>query len=203
MVLLAALRSPAFRPPFLLRDFNAFYCAGAAIDRGADPYRAEPLGTCERRPRPPAFAQGTAGLAVPAPLPPYALAPFALVARLPYLWAGTVWSLATVVAFGLAAAAIRRVSGVSTAAVIAAFALGGAYAALCLGQVAPFATAGISLAALFLTQGRERLAVVPPAAPRSFSPSRPNCAPNRRPKSSTCCWPRIASPPPKRRAWRR
>ena len=35
------------------------------------------------------------------------------------------------------------------------------------------------------------------------SPSRPNCARNRRPKSSTCCSPKIASRPPKRPATRR
>ena len=42
-----------------------------------------------------------------------------------------------------------------------------------------------------------------PAARRPCSPSRPNCARNRRPKSSTCCSPKIASRPPKRRARRR
>ena len=41
---------------------------------------------------------------------------------------------------------------------------------------------------------RPRRRSLPPLRdPRS--PSRPNCAPNRRPKSSTCCSPRIASPP--------
>ncbi|MGB8204982.1 MAG: hypothetical protein WCE83_09910, partial [Candidatus Baltobacteraceae bacterium] len=45
LALLAALASPSLRPPAVLRDFNAFYCAGASIDRGADPYRAEPLGS--------------------------------------------------------------------------------------------------------------------------------------------------------------
>jgi hypothetical protein len=34
-----------------------------------------------------------------------------------------------------------------------------------------------------------------PAAPTPFSPSRRNCGPNRRKESSSCCWPRIASPP--------
>ena len=30
-----------------LYDFADFYCAGSAIDRGADPYRYEPLHRCE------------------------------------------------------------------------------------------------------------------------------------------------------------
>jgi hypothetical protein len=164
LALLAALASPSLRPPAVLRDFNAFYCAGASIDRGADPYRAEPLGSCERAPRPPAFAQGTPGLAIPAPLPPYALAPFALLARLPYLWAGALWSLAILLCTGLTVGAMRRLTALPLSGLVAAFALGGAYAALALGQVAPVATAGVALAALFLSQGRDRAAALAAAA---------------------------------------
>ncbi len=164
LALLAALANPKLAPPAVLRDFDAFYCAGAAIDRGADPYLAEPLGTCERAPRPAAFARGTPWLAVPAPLPPYALAPFALLARLPYVWAGALWSLAILLCTGLAVAAMRRLTSLPLAGLIALFALGGAYAALALGQVAPVATAGVALAALFLSQGRDRAAALAAAA---------------------------------------
>src|ERR1700686_3270147 len=81
---------PETRPSALMRDFNAFYCAGAALGQGADPYRAEPLGSCERGPRPAWLNRGIPNLAAPAPLPPYALAPFTTLARLPYEWAAAI-----------------------------------------------------------------------------------------------------------------
>jgi hypothetical protein len=160
LALMTALATPSLLPRSVLRDFDAFYCAGASIDRGVDPYRAEPLGTCERAPRPAGFARGTPWLAVPAPLPPYALAPFALLARLPYLWAGALWSLLLVGCTGLTIGAMRRLTALPVSGLIAAFALGGAYAALTLGQIAPVATAGVALAALFLSQGRDRAAAL-------------------------------------------
>jgi hypothetical protein len=153
-----ALLVPSVRPNFLLRDFNAFYCAGYAIDHGADPYRAEPLGACERRPRPEGFAAGTAGLAMPAPLPPYALAPFAMLARLPYLAAGALWTMLLLAALALAVLAMRRLTDLPWPALVAAYALTGAYAGLSLGQVAPLAAAAIALAALFAARGCDRAA---------------------------------------------
>src|SRR5579871_3197090 len=74
------------QPNYLLGDFRAFYCAGAAIDAGADPYRMQPLLGCEAAT---AAAAGTPevkyGVAVPAPLPPHALLPFAALSRLPFV----------------------------------------------------------------------------------------------------------------------
>ncbi len=152
------LARPETRPSALLRDFNAFYCAGAAIDRGADAYRAEPLGACERTPRPAAFGQGMANLAMPAPLPPYALAPFALLARLPYGPAATLWALILLAAFTLTVGAMQRLTGLPLPAVIAAFALVDGFASIALGQVAPFAIAAVAFAALLTEQGRDRAA---------------------------------------------
>ena len=81
-----------------LIDFRAFYCAGAALDAGADPYRAEPLRSCEVAAWE-AFPAGYPEVAVPAPLPGYALTPFALLARLPYGVAAALWECALVAAF--------------------------------------------------------------------------------------------------------
>src|ERR1700681_1767086 len=78
---------PEARPSALMRDFNAFYCAGAALDRGADPYRAEPLGSCERAPRPAWLNRAIPNLSTPAPLTSDALASFAALARPPYVFA--------------------------------------------------------------------------------------------------------------------
>lgn len=162
---LAAFAPPAFglqgaSPGGLLRDFNAFYCAGDSLGRGADPYREEPLASCERRPKPAPLLQGTRGLAMPAPLPPYALAPFVLLARLPYALAATLWTLFLTGCLAATIAALRRLTGLPSLVVTAALILGDGYAAMCLGQIAPVAVAAIALAALLLAGERDELAAV-------------------------------------------
>src|SRR5271163_3337629 len=65
-------------------DFRGPYCAGTALDAGLDPYRIGPIQDCQRA------ALAVSGLRTSelhvlyAPLPPYALAPFALLAKLPF-----------------------------------------------------------------------------------------------------------------------
>lgn len=63
-----------------LRDFRAFYCGGHVLMMGSDPYRVQPLLACENT----VVAGSESGVAIPAPLPGYALATFALFALLPY-----------------------------------------------------------------------------------------------------------------------
>jgi len=148
----------ALAPRGLLRDFDAFYCAGDALGSGSDPYRAEPLGACERRPKPAIFRPGTPGLAMPAPLPPYALGPFVLLARLPFVAAASVWSLLLLASIALTVFALRRLTRLPLVPLVASVALIDGYAPLCLGQIAPLAVAGIALAAMLLHEGRERSA---------------------------------------------
>jgi len=149
---------PATRPSGVLRDFNAFYCAGSALVQGADPYRAEPLGTCERVPQPAPLGAGRAGLSVPAPLPPYALLPFALLAHLPYPVAAVTWGIVLLAALAVTIIAMRRACGLPLAAVVAAFVLGDGYASICLGQLAPIAVAGLALATMFANERRDAAA---------------------------------------------
>src|SRR5271163_2268929 len=151
---------PDARPGPLWRDFNAFYCAGDALRNHADPYRAEPLGSCERRTRPRAFEGGTPGLAMPAPLPPYALATFIPLAFLPFTVAGIVWSLLSLGALVVTVISLRRASGLPVAALTAAFILSDGYVSLCLGQIAPLAIAMLALATMFVAEGRDRLAAI-------------------------------------------
>jgi len=157
-IVLVALVVPSTRPAGLLRDFNAFYCAGQALDRGADPYRAEPLGSCERVPKPPPLLSIGPGLAMPAPLPPYALGPFAILARLPFVAAAALWTLALALCVAIAVLCLQRLTGLPTATLAFAFLLGDGYAALALGQVAPVAVAAIALCALMLAEGRDEIA---------------------------------------------
>ncbi len=160
---------PQTRPGGLLRDFNAFYCAGAALARGADPYRAEPLGACERSPRPAWLSRTQVGLAVPAPLPPYALAPFALIARLPYAVAGALWTVILLGALGATGLALRRATSLPWLIIWAALALGDGYAAITLGQIAPVSIAALAIAMLLLERDRDELAAVA-AAVATFEP---------------------------------
>ncbi len=158
LIVLAALAVPSLRPSGLLRDFDAFYCAGTALRAGADPYRAEPLGTCERTPKPPPLLRGSPGLAMPAPLPPYALAPFEVLAAVPYVAAGLLWTAAGIASVAIAVWAMRRITGLPVEALVATFALTDGYASLALGQVAPVAVAAIALAAMLLFEGRDEAA---------------------------------------------
>jgi hypothetical protein len=155
---LIAVFVPATRPTGLLRDFDAFYCAGQVLDAGGDPYRAEPLGDCERVAKPEPLLTGSANLAMPAPLPPYALAPFVALARLPYALAGIAWTLLLALAVAVTVAALRALTGLPIAVLAFGFVLGDAYASLALGQIAPIAVAAIAVAAWLLAAGRDELA---------------------------------------------
>ncbi|MBD5656459.1 MAG: DUF2029 domain-containing protein, partial [Candidatus Eremiobacteraeota bacterium] len=150
-----AIVRPGVRPAGLMRDFNAFYCAGRAIAHRADPYRTEPLGSCERERKPAPLLTGATALVMPAPLPPYALLPFVVLARLPYVASAIVWGCAILLAVGIAALALRRATGMPLAPLLGALALTDGFASLCLGQIAPIAVAAIAVAAMFLKQRRD------------------------------------------------
>ncbi len=65
-----------------LYDFQDFYCAGEAVDRHADPYRYEPLHSCEHRVNQSDAYRRDPNRIVPAPIPPYDLPAFELAARI-------------------------------------------------------------------------------------------------------------------------
>ncbi len=160
-ILLAVALGPAswqLRPSGLMRDFNAFYCAGKAVAEHADPYLAEPLGTCERMPKPWGLNQQIPHLSMPAPLPPYALAPFALLAHLPYGAAVLAWLAISLACVLSTAWALRALTGLPLAGTIASLALVDGLAAMSQGQVVPVAVAGIAGAAWALSRERYALA---------------------------------------------
>jgi hypothetical protein len=130
------------------QSFKAFYCAGAAVKDRQNPYLVEPLRSCERRVAPSALP---AGYVEPAPLPGYALIPFAALAMLPPKPAAEVFVLALVIAVVLAAYALAEVLPVARAGLLLAFAplalLNVAY-----GEIAPIALAGICTAAYAISR---------------------------------------------------
>ena len=158
LLALAFALDPKTRPANVLTDFSAFYCAGAALNRGADPYLAEPLGACERAPAPGWLSRSQPALAIPAPLPPYALAAFRPFATLPYAAAAFAWWAVLSAALACTALALRRATGLPWAAVVGAIALGDGYVGLALGQIAPVAIAAVAVALWLLESEREAAA---------------------------------------------
>jgi hypothetical protein len=162
MIALAALSfvltSPRYPRGSWPIDFHAFYCAGAAVADRADPYRTEPLRTCENASR--GFAPGHGvQFAIPAPLPGYALAPFVLLSRFPYLVAASLWTAILLASLALTVAALRFLCDLRVETILAALLLQGAYA-IYLGQIVPIVCAATVLAAFFLTRGRDRAAAL-------------------------------------------
>ena len=139
-------------------DFRAFYCAGVAIDVGRDPYRTQPMWGCQRD------VLRSYGLIIddrhvlPAPLPPYGLALFALIARLPFSAASPMWLLLGIGAVITTIAAVQRLSRLSLAVTALSLIAAEGWASLVIGQVVPFVVCALAAAALALRERRYGLA---------------------------------------------
>jgi len=142
-----------------LYDFADFYCAGAALDRGEDPYRYEPLHRCEHSVNNSAAFRDDPQRVIPAPLPPYDFLPWMLAARSSFPVARTVAALAIV------AAVVAAVAGLWLLAIpldVAALALvlPAGYVLLNAGQVVPFALVALVFCGVALARRRDALAGV-------------------------------------------
>jgi hypothetical protein len=142
-----------------LYDFADFYCAGAALDRGADPYRYEPLHSCEHAVNESAAYRADPGRVVPAPLPPYDFPPLMLAARLSFANARVVAAIAIATAVALSIWGLALVSGRLDVAALALI-LPAGYVLLNAGQVVPFALAALVFSGVALARGSHRLAGV-------------------------------------------
>jgi Glycosyltransferase family 87 len=131
------------------QSFKAFYCAGAAVLERRDPYRVEPLRTCEHRVSPVPLP---AGHVEPAPLPGYAMVPFALLATLPPKTAAYAFALALAVATLLSALCLAAVLRASPTAVLIAF-MPLTLLNVTYGEIPPLAVLGVCMAAYFLRKG--------------------------------------------------
>jgi len=155
--LLALTRAVPFPARTLLYDYRAFACAGRITGTTGDPYRAEPLRTCEHRSGLLAGRKDLARLAVPAPLPGYALAPFALLGRLPDAAGAVLWILLSLLGAVLAIRSLTVLGRARARIVWLVLALPLAVA-LALGQLVPLALGALCLAALAVERGRFGLA---------------------------------------------
>lgn len=139
-----------------LYDFADFYCAGAALDTGADPYRYEPLHRCEHAVDTGAIYRNDPARVTPAPLPPYDFPPFMLAARLNY---ATARQLAAVAIAGAVIATIIAMGAlVPLEAAALALLLPAGYVLLNAGQVVPFALLALVLCGVALARGRNAIA---------------------------------------------
>ncbi|GAC1585414.1 MAG: hypothetical protein NVS3B7_20440 [Candidatus Elarobacter sp.] len=103
--------SPAKRLIHTGTDFTAFYCAGEVVRQRGDPYRVEPLRTCEQRLN--ALPDRPRWFLTPVPFPGYALAAFAVLSLLPFETAHLLYIYVLFVAVGVTAWALARVTGFS------------------------------------------------------------------------------------------
>jgi Glycosyltransferase family 87 len=148
------LLNPLNRPTYLMGDFRAFYCAGAAIAHGANPYLEEPLRGCEATAGPPAEPAFLKPVALPAPLPPYALLLFVPFALLPFPLAAALYGALLIAAMTAATALFARVTGASGVLLDVAFAAITATVTYYVGQPVPLVFLALAGAGLFARGGR-------------------------------------------------
>lgn len=142
-----------FGEPFV--DFHAFYCAGAALDAGADPYREHPLHECEA-----ALSIATIHATVPAPFPGFVLALFGLLARLPFASALLCWELAAILALAFTVVLAARLTKASLTASAITLGFPGVMLALTVGQLTTFVVLAVIASAALLQSRRPRAAGV-------------------------------------------
>jgi hypothetical protein len=139
-----------FSSSTLLSDFRAFYCAAQLQSRGVDPYRQEPLYRCESAATAAVLWRASGNVTDPVPLPPYTIAAFVPLQRLPFAAAALVWTGILICGWAMVVIALRRVTGYSWTVLFACLFFA-AMMSISLGQIAPLAIAAICLAALLLS----------------------------------------------------
>ncbi len=135
-----------------VQPFAAFYCAGKALASGRDPYRIEPLRTCEQRL--PSYHYDSRNAVEPAPLPPYVLVLFVPLAKIPFVSAFCLWLVVLVGALAFAAFALTRLTGLHPALVVGTLLLTAGYANVVQGELPPLTIAALSAAALCAERSR-------------------------------------------------
>jgi hypothetical protein len=144
-------------------DLPEFYCAGNVLDSGHDPYRYEPMRTCEHGiVTSPSFRANRA-MAMPAPQPPYDFPALMALATFSYPVARALWSLGILAALALASFALWRL-GMPLGAVVAALILSAGFEEMDAGQVVPFAFVALTVCGWMLAGRRDALAGVFAAA---------------------------------------
>jgi hypothetical protein len=133
-------------------DFLPFYCGGRAIAMRQNPYLTQPLWDCERNAIPVDDPRRDKML-IPAPLPPYALAFFALFAPLSFQAASLLWALINAVLIALTAVLLVRTMSFSLPIVLLALVPSEATLSIMLGQTVPIVLFALCVAAIAAQRG--------------------------------------------------
>jgi hypothetical protein len=140
-----------------LYDFGDFYCAGAALDRGASPYLYEPLHRCEHAINAAPAYRDDPRRVVPAPLPPYDFPPLMLAAQSQFALARSV-AVAAILAAVLLSMAGLALCGIRLDVAALALVLSAGFVLLNAGQVVPFALAALVFCGVALVRQHDGLA---------------------------------------------
>jgi len=139
-------------------NWHVWYCGAEAVTQHRDPYRVEPLRTCEHRLRGPAFEQAWA--VIPMPLPGYSLALLWPLLKLPFLVGKTVWIALALAALLASAWFSARLTRLSFPAVVLIFAPTVGVLNVIYGGLEPLGILALCAAAFALERNRPALAGV-------------------------------------------
>jgi hypothetical protein len=132
---------------WVMDDFKAFYCAGSALRSRESPYDSSAIGACEARPVPRPLFTARSGFALPAPLPGYAIVPFALLAALPFPDAALLWLIVLAASAAAAFWLLARLGLGDAWRSAVVFAVPLIAISFTVGEVVPVAFLGVALAA--------------------------------------------------------
>ena len=141
--------------PALHVDTNAFYCGARVLASGADPYRFQPLHTCEAQNLPMGRTE-----VVPMPLPPFAVAMLFPLSLLPFSAANFVWLLLILLSASVIVLALVNLTGLPAGLVGVLVAAGTLVEPLANGAMAPLPIALLCAAAIALTRSRYIVAAI-------------------------------------------
>ncbi|HZZ63982.1 MAG TPA: hypothetical protein VFE17_00660 [Candidatus Baltobacteraceae bacterium] len=130
-------------------DFRAFYCAGAVARNGGDPYRSEPLHTCEREQTDATLSFFARDIVLPAPLPAYDIGALSLISRLPFSIASKVWTILLLLTVAGSAVALAYLAKAPLSAVTPVLWLSLGITSVCLGELIPLCVLSVLLAAIY------------------------------------------------------
>jgi hypothetical protein len=129
-------------------DFRAFYCAGKTLASGMDPYRVEPITGCQAAFLAASRLNFNPQHALFAPLPPYAIAPFAILSAMPSRVATALWLTISIVAIVFSVQLLVRLTALPAWACTASLLVSDGWASLVNGQLVPVVLAAILYTAL-------------------------------------------------------
>jgi hypothetical protein len=141
----------------LFGDYRAFWCAANVLVHGGNPYQSVPLVLCERTAMPWHLYSALPNTAVPAPLPPYAIAAFVPLAAIPYAASCIVFMAILLTCTAACAVLASRLFAVPAIVPACAFALPAVYLWLPYGEIVPIALAAALFSIAMLRAGRPTL----------------------------------------------